>query len=240
MDSLPPELCLQVMEIIPNLQTLGHFILSQKLVFRVFSTRRVIVLRSVIKNQFGVNARDALFLASGQASGATSEATRLQTIRHLHKSPWTKQDLNTTTLSRLVDVGHTVDTLSAIFATTMASEFWVKTVDDHPPRSFHNAELGMKRTLYRYWILCEVYANFCPSRRSFFWAGSLDRSPFEEFYRPFSIRELLEMAFFEFCFFPRYMMSVCEECKGGICDGTSYTPSSCRIMLIGAQVKATS
>lgn len=228
------------MEVIPNLLTLGNFIFSTKLVFRVFSSNRARVLRSVIKNQFGTNARDALFLASGQASGATSEATRLQTIQHMHRLSWTEQDLDSKTLCRLIEVGRAVDDLSSIFADTMASEFWVKAVDDKPPSSFHNAELGMRRTLYRYWILCEVYSNFSPSRQCFFWSSRLDRSPFEEFYRPLSTRELLEMAFFEFCFFPHYMKDVCVECKGETCDGTSYTPPLYRNMLTKPQAKATS
>lgn len=219
MDRLPPELCLRVLELISSIPTLGQFILSQQYVFRVFSRYRPIVLASVITAQFSDNVRDAVFLATGQASGATCEGTRLAAVQHLHEFSWTRHQLDSLSLRKLAHIGNVVDSLSVVFTDTMATEFWLQAVGGEPPRAFHNAEECFKRALYRYWVLCELYAEFSPARRCFFWASSLDRRPFEEFYHPLSRREVLEVAFFEFCFFPRFMKDVCGECKRGVCNG---------------------
>lgn len=222
MERLPPELCLRVMGMIGCLATLGNFIRSQQHVFQVFSTYRAAVLRTVIKNQFGENAKVAIFLATAQASGATSEEERVRTIKLLHRFKWTSHHLDYTSLRKLADIGLVVDKLTSLFIDTMAAELWMKWVKSTPPSTFPNAKVRMRRVIYRYWILCEVFSQFSPAHRYFFWASSLDRSTFAEFYRPLHTRDALEIAFFEFCFFPRYMMDVCRDCRGGTCDGTFW------------------
>lgn len=226
MERLPPELCLRVLESISSIPTLGRFILSQQYVFRVFLRYRLIVLASVITAQFSGNARDAVFLATGQASGATCEDTRLAAVQCLNAFSWTRHQLDSCSLRKLSHIGNVVDSLSVLFTDTMAAEFWLQAVGTDPPSVFDNAEQVFKRALFRYWVLCELYAEFSPARRCFFWASSLDRRPFEEFYRPLSRREVLEMAFLEFCFFPRFMRDVCGECKSGVCSGR-FEPGFC-------------
>lgn len=223
MEEIPPELCLRVMELIPCLTTLRNFIISQQRVFRIFSTYQVTVLKSVIRNQFGENAKEVVFLATytNRVSGATSVETRVNTIMRLHRFTWVDQQLNSNILRNLTEIGLVVDKLTVIF-TSMAAELWKKAVHSTPPSSFPHAESRMRRAIYHYWILCRVYSEFVPARRHFFWASSLnpDRRTFEEFYRPFTIRQLLGMAFFEYCFFPRFMVDVCMDCTEGTCDGT--------------------
>lgn len=226
MERLPPELCLRVLQLIPCLPTLGQFILSQKYVLRVFSCYRLIILTSVISAQFGRNARDAVFLATGQVSGATCEESRLAVVQQLHAFSWARHKLGSSSLCKLAHIGDVVASLSAIFTDTMAVEFWLQAVGGDPPSVFRNADQGFKRALYRYSVLCELYAEFSPASRRFFWASSLDRKPFAEFYRPLTRREVLEMAFLEFCFFPRFMVDVCGECQRGVCTG-AFDPRFC-------------
>lgn len=222
MERIPPELFLRVMGLIPCLTTLRNFIISQKRVFRVFSTYQATVLKSVIRNQFGENAKKVVFLATydDQVSGATSVETRLNTIIRLHQFTWIDQQLNSNILRNLTKIGLVVDKLTAIF-TSMAPELWKKAENSTPPSSFPHAESRMRRAIYHYWILCRVYSEFVPAQRHYFWARSLnpDQRTFEEFYRPFTNRQLFEMAFFEYSFFPQFMIDVCRDCMRGTCDG---------------------
>lgn len=218
MDSLPPELCLQVMCMIQSLPTLGNFILSQRYLFHIFTTYRPVVLRSVITNQFGSHAKEAIFLATSQVSGLTSERERADAMKRFHQFAWKSHPLDSSSLSKLSGVARVVGRLVSVFTSDLAAGLWTNAVQSPPPNSFPNAARRMRSTIYRYWILCEVFSNFAPSRRHFFWASSLERSTFDEFYRPLHMRDLLQMAFFEFCFFPRFMLDVCAECLRGRCD----------------------
>lgn len=208
------------MSIIQSLPTLGNFILSQRYLFRIFTAYRAVVLRSVVANQFGSHAKEAIFLATSQASDLTSESERVDAMKRLHQFTWTNHPLDSPSLNKLSNVAHVVGKLVSVFTGDLAAGLWTNTVQSPPPTSFPNAARRMRTTIYRYWILCQVFSNFAPSRRHFFWASSLELSTFEEFYRPLHTRDLLQMAFFEFCFFPRFMLEVCGECLRGRCDRT--------------------
>lgn len=208
---------------IPSLQALGNFILSQHHIFRVFSKYRAAVLIRVIGNQFTGNANDAVFLATGQALGATIEEARVDVVQRFRRFSWSCHDLDSGTLKKLSQIGKVVDELTAVFVDDMAEELWAEAVPSKPPKSFRNAGIAMRRAIYRYWVLIQVYSEFAPSRPDFFWSSSLDEKPFHEFYRSIPVRELLQTAFFEFCFFPRFMKNVCGECKEGTCDGMSVS-----------------
>lgn len=230
MEKLPPELCLRVMELIPCLQALGNFILSHHQLFRVFSNYRGAILTTVIGNQFAGNANDAVFLATGQALGAISEDARVDVVKRLRRFAWAHHHLDSGSLKKLSQIGQIVDELTAVFTDRMAAELWAQAAHNKPPK-FHcnrlksmvNAEIRMRKVLYQYWILSELYSQFVSPRICFFRGSSLDRGPFEEFYRLFSKRELFHIAFFEFCFFPHFMKYVCGECKDGTCDGTLHS-----------------
>lgn len=203
-----------------SLPTLGNLICSQQHLFRVFTTHRAAVLRSVITNQFGSHAKYAIFLATSQASGLTSERERVDAMKRLRQFTWTSHPLDNASLSKLSIVSHAVDNLVSIFTNDLAADLWINTVHSPPPSSFPQAARRMRTTIYRYWILCQVFSSFSPSRRHFFWASSLERSTFDEFYLPLDTRDLLQMAFFEFCFFPKFMRDVCGQCMRGGCDRT--------------------
>lgn len=221
-EKLPPELCLGVIDMIPCLSTLGNFVLSQHHIFRVFSTYRAAVLATVIRNQFAGNANNAVFLATGQAPGATSKEARVDVVQRFRRFSWSCHDLDSGTLKRLSQIG-LVNELTAVFVDHMAEELWAEDVPSKSPKSFTNAGIAMRRVIYRYWVLTQVYSEFAPSRRFSFWPSSLDETSFREFDQSIPVRELLQTAFFEFSFFSRFMKDVCGECKEGTCDGISVS-----------------
>jgi hypothetical protein len=212
MDTLPPEICLLIMEMAPCLSTLGNLTLSRKRFSDIFYIHRPAILKSVIKNQFGCSAREALFLAAGKALGATSEGSRLQKIKSLHLFSWTDHFIDYNTLKNLLRIGEVVENLACIFVKHMASELWTAAVDSKPPDSFEHTELRFKRTIYLYWTLSQLFCDSVPELNPLTNFINIHAETFEEFYRPLSVREWLGMAFFEECFFPRLMKDICGEC----------------------------
>jgi hypothetical protein len=213
MDTLPPEIYLLIMEMAPCLFTLRNLTLSRKRFSDIFYIHQPAILKSVIKNQFGCSAKEALFLAAGKALGATSEKSRLQKIKSLHLFSWTDHLIDCNTLKDLLGIGQVVENLAYIFVKHMASELWTAVIDSKPPESFEHAELGFKRTIYLYWTLCQLFYDSVPELDPLTNFINLHAETFEEFYRPLSVREWLGMAFFEECFFPRFMKDICGECE---------------------------
>lgn len=211
------------MGMVPCLSDLINLALSQKYSFSIFRTYRSTVLKSVIQNQFGCTAKEALFLATNQALGAESEDARVERIKAFHLFLWTDLQIKPSTLRKLFEIGQIIENLAGIYVKDIASELWAKSIDTKPPDSFDHSKSRMKNAMYRYWILCQLYHDFTPQRRLFF-ESNLDKKTFQEFYRPLSVRDWLDMGFFEECFFPRFMKKICGECNTrGVCY-SQYQP----------------
>lgn len=235
MKNLPPEICLLVMEAIPCLSTLGNLILSLKPFFMVFYTYRSRIIVSVVRNQFGCAAKEALFLATGRALEATSEELRVEKVKSFHYFLWTDHHIDCSVLSKLLEIGQVVESLTSIFIKHMAPRLWVKAIGSKPPKSFKHTELRFRRTLYLYWILCQLFHDYSPEFHPRTYSVKTNVEIFEEFYRPLSVREWLDMGFFEECFFPRFMEKICGECETlgrGLCHGKTRSKPECNVCML--------
>lgn len=86
-------------------------------------------------------------------------------------------------MKRLLHIGEVADGLTSVFVDRVAVELRVQLRDNKPSESLRHSEISIRKVLYKYWLLTDLYSEFETHQIFCIWAGDVEQQPFAEFNR---------------------------------------------------------